>query len=70
MDDFESRLVTAIHDNTEALAREVLEMSEYAVFESGTDDQLSEVMTRAEARQWADDAYEAGETRVLAIRLA
>lgn len=45
-------------------------MSEYAVFESGTEDQLSNVMTRVEARQWADDAYEAGETRVLAIRLA
>jgi hypothetical protein len=43
---------------------------EYAVFESGTDDQLSESMTRQQARQWLADAYDAGETRSLVIRLA
>lgn len=42
----------------------------YAVFVSGTNDQLTDPMTRAECHQWAEDAYADGETRVLAIYLA
>lgn len=42
--------------------------NEFAVFESGTNDQLTEVMTNMQCRNWVRDAYAEGETRTLCIR--